>query len=44
MRKHKSISALSKLLRSITSVLTVNTSRQNELFIESDDYRTPTEI
>lgn len=44
MKRNKMISALGNLLRSITSVLNINESRQNELFMESDDYKTPTEI
>jgi hypothetical protein len=44
MRTNKIISALSNLLHSITSVLSINESRQNDLFMESDDYKTPTEI
>jgi hypothetical protein len=44
MKTNKIISALGYLLHQVTSLLQIEESRQNELFMASDDYKKNTEI
>ncbi|BCR35253.1 hypothetical protein [Mariniplasma anaerobium] len=44
MRTNKIISALGYILHQVSSVLNIQESRQNELFMASNDYKKMTEV
>lgn len=44
MRKNKISSALGYLLHQVSSILKIDTSRQNELFMASNDFKRNTEV
>jgi hypothetical protein len=44
MKTNKIISALGYLLNRVSSILSIEESRQNDLFMASDDYKKNTEV